>query len=82
MTLSQMAIRFLSQINLETNQLQEYHIWVCANLPKKTITTVKQSVYETKTFLGLRLFLSETQYRSDITSKFLYCASISLCSLP
>ena len=29
-------------------QLQEYHIWVCANLPKKTITTVRQSVYRAK----------------------------------
>ena len=26
--------------------MQEYHNWVCANLPKKTITTaVKQSVF-------------------------------------
>ena len=37
-------LRFSSS---QSNQLQEYHIWVCANLPKKTITTaVKQSVYE------------------------------------
>ena len=29
------------------NQLQKYHIRVCANLPKK-VTTVRQSVYGTK----------------------------------
>ena len=28
--------------------MQEHHIWVCANLHKKTTTTVEQSVIETK----------------------------------
>ena len=33
------------------NQLQEYHLWVCANLPEKKITTVKQPVYRTKPWI-------------------------------